>query len=87
MARDMLVIRVAVRSVVDGCFLAHDFGGDGVEVAAALPIDLADADQVEVGLVKEGGRLEGVVGAFSGEDAGCAAAQFLIDGGVEELAR
>jgi hypothetical protein len=56
----------------------HDLSRDGEEVRPALPLDLAGAGESQVGLVYQGSRLQGVVGAFFCEKAFGGAAQFAV---------
>ena len=59
---------------------AHRLGGGGEEVAAAVPVPaLGVANQAQVSLVYEGGRLERLPGRFVGEAMGGQAAQVVVD--------
>jgi hypothetical protein len=62
---------------------AHGLGGDGEEVRLALPVDARLIDELHVGFVDEGGRLEGVVVAFLGEVMAGEGAEFIVDEGEE----
>jgi hypothetical protein len=59
---------------------AHDAGGDGVEVRAVLPVGDLQVDELEVGLVDEGGCLEGVVAFFAAHVAAGDDVKFVVDG-------
>lgn len=67
--------------------LAHETGGDAIEVGAGFPIRLAGAGETEPGFMNEGGGLEGFGGAFAGEVTAGEAAQLLIDEGREHRLR
>src|SRR5262249_48110865 len=63
---------------------AHGLGGGGEEVAAAVPVlGLLAADQSEVGIVDEGGRLEGLPGPLLGQSCRGESAQFVVDQGQQ----
>jgi len=62
---------------------AHEGGGEGEEVGAALPIDAVVADEFEPGLVDEGGGLEGVAGSFVLKVVSGEAAEFVVGEGSE----
>ena len=44
--------------------MPHDLGGDCEEMGTVLPINILDVDQLQVGLVDQGGCLQGVPGAL-----------------------
>ena len=59
---------------------AHGLGRGGEEVAAAVPAGcVGRADQPEVGLVDEGGRLEGVAGGLPVEPGGGEVPELVVD--------
>lgn len=64
---------------------AHDLGRDAKEVRPVFPLDGGLAEEAEVGLVDEGGRGEGVVGAFFPEVAGGQTVEFGVDGAGEGI--
>jgi len=58
---------------------AHQLGGDAEEMGAVFPIDAGLIDQLEVGLVDEGGGLECVIGALAAHVGTGDAAEFVVD--------
>ncbi len=59
---------------------ANRLGGGGEEVAAAAPVvRQRPADEAEVGLVDEGGGLEGLTRLLGGQPDGGEFAQFVVD--------
>jgi hypothetical protein len=59
---------------------AHGFGGGGEEVAPAVPpVRLPAADQSEVGLVDQGGRLQGLARLLFGHPGGRELSQLTVD--------
>jgi hypothetical protein len=58
---------------------AHGLGGSGEEVGLVLPREFAALEQAEVGLVDEGGGLEGVVGALGGHALVRDGAELVVD--------
>lgn len=69
---------VGVAGVVDED-AAHGLGGDGEEVGTAGEACLGLVDELEVGLVDEGGGLEGVAGAFASEEGAREGAELVVD--------
>jgi hypothetical protein len=66
---------------------AHRLGGSGEEVAAPAPVGrLPFADQPEVRLVDQGGRLEGLAGLLLDQPGGGQFPQLVVDQG-QQLAR
>ena len=65
--------------------LAHGLGGCAEEVAAAFPAGVLVADQVEVRLVDQGGRGEGLPRGQPARQGGRQAAQFRVHGGQQLL--
>ena len=64
----------------------HRLRGRGEEVGAAVPLRLVTlADEPEIGLVDQIGRLEGLPRGLAGEPLGGQPAQFLVDQGQELL--
>ena len=65
---------------------AHRLRGRGEEVGAAVPLRLGIfADEPEIGLVHQIGRLEGLPRGLASEPLGGQLAQFLVDQGQELL--
>lgn len=64
---------------------ADGLGGDGEEVGAAGEIGVALVDELHVGLVDEGGGLEGVIAGFAGHLAAGDEAHFVVDEGEEAV--
>ena len=64
---------------------AHHLGGDGEEVNAVLPVEAAEIGEAHVGLMDEGGGLEGMVGALAGHVVAGEAAQFGVDNGRKPI--
>ena len=59
---------------------AHRLRGRGEEVGAAVPLRLRPfADEPEIGLVDQVGRLKGLPRCLAGEPLGGQPAQFLVD--------
>jgi len=59
---------------------AHGRGGRGEEMAAPVPVGRrARPDEPEVGLVNQGGRLQGLAGLLVREPLGGQPAQFVVD--------
>ncbi len=50
---------------------AHELGGDAEEMGAVLPGDAGLIDELHVGLVDEGGGLQGMVGSLAAHVVGC----------------
>jgi len=63
--------------------LAHEAGGDSVEVGSILPFDFGSAGQTEEGFVHQGGGLQRVIAAFVAHAAARNAVQFIVSGGDE----
>jgi len=74
---------VVLAGVVDED-LAHDVGGEADEVGAAVPVDVF-AGEAEVGLVDEGGCLEGMVGALAAHVGLGEAVEFGVDEGKQAV--
>jgi hypothetical protein len=82
---------LAVAAVLDGALaaglvdedVAHGAGGGGEEVAAGVPAGVRITDKAQVGLVDEGGGLEGVAGGRFGESRAGEGAEFVVDEGQE----
>ena len=65
---------------------AHRLRGRREEVSAAVPLRLVTfADEPEIGLVHQVGRLEALPRGLAGEPLGGQPAQFLVDQGQELL--
>ena len=62
---------------------AHGLGGHPEELGPVLPARLALVDQPQVGLVDEGGGLQGVAGVLAPEVALGLAVQLVVDDGHE----
>ena len=63
---------------------AHGLRRGSEEVAPAVPpVRLAPADEPQIGLVDQGGRLQGVAGLFVREPGGGQAAQLLVHSGEQ----
>ena len=57
----------------------HDVGGGAEEVGAVLPLHSALIDQLQVGLVHEGGGRERVIGSFLAQERPREPAQIIVD--------
>ena len=62
---------------------SHAGRGDGEEVGAVLPADAGLVDEPEVGLVDEGGGLEGVAAAFLAHVGVGELSELVVDEGEE----
>ena len=58
---------------------AHHLRGDGEEVAAILPVDVALIEQLQVGLVDDGGGLQPVVPPLARELARGQRIELVVD--------
>lgn len=66
-------------------FLDGKLGGDAEEVGTIFPILILLPGEAKVGLVEQGGGLEGVAGALAAHVAGGEAAEFVKDDGRENF--
>ena len=64
---------------------ADHLRGDAEEMGAVLPPDVVLADQLQIGLVNQGGALQGVARPLLPQVAAGQAAQFVVDQGGEFL--
>ena len=67
--------------------IAHEPRDDADEMSAVLPVHACDTAQPQVGLVDEGGRLQGVIATFVGELSAGDRTQLGIDGIDQAIAR
>ena len=77
---------VGVAGVVDEDS-SHGLGGDSEEVGPAVELGLRLVDELEVGLVDEGGGLEGVPRVFAAEEGACQGAELVVDQGEKNINR
>src|SRR5262249_38710113 len=62
---------------------SHKLCGYGKKLAAALPLGMALRGQLDVGLMYQRGRLQGVVGTLLAQATRRQAVQFVVDSGSE----
>ncbi len=65
--------------------LAHELGGNGKEMSAALPLGTAHPDQAKVRLMHQRGALKGVVWPFVPQLEVGPTAQFFVDQGEQSV--
>ena len=65
--------------------LAHEASRDGDKVSAILGVDRPVVNETEIGFMDEGSAAQGVIGAFSTEEAVSDVVELVVDQGNESL--